>query len=224
MFSLVISLIASAIGWSRPSGPTRFGPIRSWNRAATFRSSPDHVGHDPGEDPEEAHQQPERPLDPRGSAQLDQLLLGPDDRPAQTVARFTVAVSPRRLVCAIARHSPGSNPAQDALGPGIGQADEQDHQEDDHLDQGERPQPRVADRPGIEEDRLDVEDHEHHGVDVILNPEPDPGLAVGPHAALVGVHLASDRFRGAMSRTTISGASAKPIAPRRSKTDEDVII
>ena len=39
MSSLVSSLNASAIGWSRPSGPTRLGPIRSWNRAATFRSS-----------------------------------------------------------------------------------------------------------------------------------------------------------------------------------------
>src|SRR6476659_10056185 len=29
MLSLVSSLMASAIGWRRPSGPTRFGPMRS---------------------------------------------------------------------------------------------------------------------------------------------------------------------------------------------------
>ncbi len=39
MSSLVSSLMASAIGCKSPSGPTRLGPIRSWNRAATLRSS-----------------------------------------------------------------------------------------------------------------------------------------------------------------------------------------
>ncbi len=39
MSSFVTSLIASAIGWSSPNGPTRFGPIRSWNRPAIFRSA-----------------------------------------------------------------------------------------------------------------------------------------------------------------------------------------
>lgn len=39
IFSLMSSLSPSAIGCNRPSGPTRLGPIRSWNRAATLRSS-----------------------------------------------------------------------------------------------------------------------------------------------------------------------------------------
>ena len=39
MSSLVKSFSASAIGCKSPNGPTRLGPIRSWNRAATLRSS-----------------------------------------------------------------------------------------------------------------------------------------------------------------------------------------
>ena len=37
--SLKISLMPSARGCRSPSGPTRFGPTRSWNRARSRRSS-----------------------------------------------------------------------------------------------------------------------------------------------------------------------------------------
>ena len=37
--SLVISFTASAIGWSRPQGPTRLGPYLAWKRPRSFRSS-----------------------------------------------------------------------------------------------------------------------------------------------------------------------------------------
>ena len=38
MISLKISLTASAIGCSRPSGPTRFGPGRIWLQPIALRS------------------------------------------------------------------------------------------------------------------------------------------------------------------------------------------
>ena len=37
--SLNISLTTSASGWSSPLGPTRYGPIRCCNSAATLRST-----------------------------------------------------------------------------------------------------------------------------------------------------------------------------------------
>ncbi len=39
MSSFIISFSASAIGCSRPCGPTRYGPMRDCIRAANFRSS-----------------------------------------------------------------------------------------------------------------------------------------------------------------------------------------
>jgi hypothetical protein len=36
--SLVASLMPSAMGWSSPNGPTRFGPRRTWMRPITRRS------------------------------------------------------------------------------------------------------------------------------------------------------------------------------------------
>src|SRR5436190_3764064 len=39
MLSLRISFTRSAIGWSRPKGPTRFGPSRTWKRPSRRRSS-----------------------------------------------------------------------------------------------------------------------------------------------------------------------------------------
>ncbi len=37
--SLTRSLMASAIDWRSPNGPTRFGPIRHWMWPPTFRSA-----------------------------------------------------------------------------------------------------------------------------------------------------------------------------------------
>ena len=37
--SLVSSFTRSAIGWRRPNGPQRFGPIRLWNRPMSLRST-----------------------------------------------------------------------------------------------------------------------------------------------------------------------------------------
>ena len=39
MSSFVMSLIASAIGWSTPNGPARFGPSRPWKRPSNRRST-----------------------------------------------------------------------------------------------------------------------------------------------------------------------------------------
>src|SRR6476659_9606483 len=39
MLSLCSSLPRSAIGWSSPIGPTRFGPRRTWNRPISRRST-----------------------------------------------------------------------------------------------------------------------------------------------------------------------------------------
>ncbi len=39
MSSLSISLSASAMGCSRPCGPTRMGPRRTWKSASTLRST-----------------------------------------------------------------------------------------------------------------------------------------------------------------------------------------
>src|SRR5215207_9406521 len=36
--SLKINLTASAIGWNKPNGPARFGPMRVWMRARARRS------------------------------------------------------------------------------------------------------------------------------------------------------------------------------------------
>src|SRR5215216_8028378 len=37
--SLMISLMMSANGWIKPNGPTRLGPMRSWKRETTLRST-----------------------------------------------------------------------------------------------------------------------------------------------------------------------------------------
>src|SRR5919199_2008121 len=39
MLSLRISFTRSAIGWSRPKGPTRLGPRRTWKRPSSRRSA-----------------------------------------------------------------------------------------------------------------------------------------------------------------------------------------
>src|SRR5215210_7974134 len=58
------------------------------------------------------------------------------------------------------------DPFQPALAPGVDVADEQDHDEGDHLQQPVEAELVERDGPGVEEDRLDVEDHEEDGDDV----------------------------------------------------------
>ena len=78
MFSLVISLSASAIGWSKPAGPTgSSNPVL--NRAATALG-PNHVGHDAREEPEESHDDPEGPTHEGVRGQERRCLLSPNDR------------------------------------------------------------------------------------------------------------------------------------------------
>src|SRR5689334_9140208 len=56
----------------------------------------------------------------------------------------------------VARLSSSSHPAQNPLGPGVHQSDQEDQEEDHHLDQREGPQTGIADRPGEQEYGLDV--------------------------------------------------------------------
>ena len=64
--SLESSFSTSASGWSRPRGPTRFGPMRDWKRPSSLRSSQQDDRHDPeheGEDHDRLHDQDERALE-----------------------------------------------------------------------------------------------------------------------------------------------------------------
>src|SRR3954468_5536503 len=87
--------------------------------------------------------------------------------------------------------SPMSVPFQSAAAPYVGVGDEHGGDEDDHLDQPEDPEPVVGDRPGVEEDDLDVEDDEEHRRQVVLDWEPAPRqrLVDRLDPALVGVEL-----------------------------------
>src|SRR4051795_13101566 len=64
---------------------------------------------------------------------------------------------------------PMSVPVEPAATPHIGVDDEHREDEHDHLDQPEHPELVERDRPGVEEDDLDVEDDEQHRGEVVLH-------------------------------------------------------
>src|SRR6476659_5613575 len=63
-------------------------------------------------------------------------------------------------------------PVQPALAPDVDVDHEHERDEHRHLSQAEQPELADRDRPGEEEDRLDVEDDEQHRDDVELDREP----------------------------------------------------
>src|SRR3989441_6403225 len=77
-------------------------------------------------------------------------------------------------------------PLQDLLAPGVGQAQGEDPDEDDHLDERGGADLEEDHGPGEEEDRLDVEDHEQEAEEVVTDLGLRPASADGVDAALVG--------------------------------------
>src|ERR1700721_1226021 len=80
-------------------------------------------------------------------------------------------------------------PLEPAAPPDIGVRGEDGEGEQDHLDQPEPAERVERDRPGVEEDDLDVEDDEQHRGQVVLDREAAAAdrLRSGLDAALVAV-------------------------------------
>src|SRR5581483_2059285 len=78
-------------------------------------------------------------------------------------------------------------PLQRPLTPGVGQADQQDDYERRDLDEAGNGDLAEGDRPGVEEDGLNIEDDEEERVIVVLDVELYPGGPLREDAALVGV-------------------------------------
>src|SRR3954453_20063638 len=107
---------------------------------------------------------------------------------------------PARLATDVSRKPAGSFssipmktsvPVQSAAPPDVGVRDEHGEDEQDHLDEGEDPQLVEADPEREEEHRLDVEDDEQHGGQVVLHREATTAARVRRRldAALVRVEL-----------------------------------
>src|SRR2546428_13612535 len=86
-------------------------------------------------------------------------------------------------------------PIQTSFAPDVGQSDEQDAHEDQHLDEAEPLQLAQEHSPRVEEDRLDVENDEQHRGQVKAHGEPPVGGRVGDDPGLVGFELALRRSR-----------------------------
>src|SRR5579871_536288 len=85
-------------------------------------------------------------------------------------------------------------PLQAALPPDVGERDHQDQHEDEHLDHAVPAELAQVDGPGIEEDRLDVEDDEEHRGQVEAHRQPLARRDLGDDARLVGQELALVRL------------------------------
>ena len=185
----------------------------------------------PGKDAEKPDQQPERPANvgPPCPARPAVSWARTGD-PSQAVAIFT-ARSPlvnrpiahrlpptrardRSLRPTARRPWPRRRPGRPAGSPGTRPS----------RSSANAPSPRVADRPGKQEHGLDVEDHEHQGVDVILDPKPHPGFAVGLHAALVGVALGQRSLARARSALDQDRRQAEDDRHEQEQADEDVVV
>src|SRR2546421_10052613 len=77
-------------------------------------------------------------------------------------------------------------PLQDLLPPGVGEAEGQDPDEDDHRDERPGAPLQEDDGPREEEDRLHVEDDEQEAEQVVAHLRLRPPPADGVDAALVG--------------------------------------
>src|SRR5207237_3833192 len=81
-------------------------------------------------------------------------------------------------------------PLEASLAPDVGQRDEEDADEDEHLDHPVPAELVEDDGPGVEEDRLDVEDDEEHRRQVEPHRHAPAGGGGGDDARLVGKELA----------------------------------
>src|SRR5579883_262996 len=109
-----------------------------------------------------------------------------------TVCAMLAIPSPARSAAAAPR-PPGARrelpPLEGPLPPGVGEAHQQDQDENHHLHQGEQPQPAVRHGPGEDEDGLDVENREDERVQIEPRIELDVRFADRLNAALVRLEL-----------------------------------
>ena len=84
-------------------------------------------------------------------------------------------------------------PAECAVADQVQEGHEDHHREDQHLHQPEDPELVEVDRPGVEEDDLDVEDDEDHRHQVEADREAGGRLDPRDDAALVGCDLRRGR-------------------------------
>src|SRR5215471_31769 len=114
-------------------------------------------------------------------------------------------------------------PIQAAAPPYVGVRDKHGDDEDDHLDEAERPQLVEGHRPGIKEDDLDVEDDEQHRGQVVLDrdlaaAQRDRGwldaalvcVQLGLVPALVTENAAKPKARTASTRIGMYSFTAIP--------------
>src|SRR5947209_15911513 len=80
-------------------------------------------------------------------------------------------------------------PLERVLAPGVQQPQDEDRHEQQHLKEAVDRKLPEGDRPGIEEDRLDIEHHEQQREDVVADVKLHPGGAFGLYAALISVEL-----------------------------------
>src|SRR5712691_2944452 len=99
-----------------------------------------------------------------------------EERRAQLMTESTVVVttlsSNRLSIRPMRAFLPRLCPVERLALPTVDVPDDQDRQEDEHLDEPEEAQTVEHDRPGKQEDRLDVEDDEEHGNQEIPNRKP----------------------------------------------------
>ena len=105
------------------------------------------------------------------------------------------------------------------LSPHVDEGHEQQHDEDDDLHQGERPERLQLDRHREQEDRLDVEQDEQHRDEVEGDAEAQRLLDLRRQAALVRIRrrLAPEARLGPEDALSVAKTSPRP-APRTTKT------
>jgi hypothetical protein len=90
-----------------------------------------------------------------------------------------------------------SHPPQDALAPGVDQAQEQNEYEDAHFNQAETRVALELSSPREDEDRLHIKDDEEKGKDVVANLALRPTFTNRVNTALVSQLLFSSWLDGA---------------------------
>src|SRR5438445_495931 len=115
-------------------------------------------------------------------------------------------------------------PFQRPLLPGVEVAHEQDRDEDQHLDQGEEAELLEDDGPGVDEQGLDVDDHELHRENI--GPHRDLGARVVKHrcAALVGHELGLVWTRGPDEVARQDGTDAEGGGDHQEEEDRQVVL
>src|SRR3972149_6271269 len=85
--------------------------------------------------------------------------------------------------------SPGLNPFQVTLVPGINQAYQKNEDKDHHLHEGKQPQIFEDHGPGVQHHHLHIKDNKDQGNDVEADIELDPGRPQEPLATFVRAQL-----------------------------------